>query len=446
MTDRTAPRGLLARLGLDRPELRAWAMYDWANSAFMTVVITAVFPNYFSSVVADGLAPADATARYGFATTLALVFIAVLSPILGVVADRSATKLRLLATFLAIGAAATAAMFFVQRGEWIFGLALFMIANIGINGSFVFYDALLPHVARPDEVDRVSTTGYALGYVGGGLCLALALALILTPATFGLPSGPGLTSSQATLPVRLGFLLTAVWWIVFAIPLFRRVSEPPAGRSDVSTRPPLAQATHDLLASIRELRGFPQALLLLVAFLIYNDGIGTIIRMATIYGTEIGLGRNALIEAIVLVQFVGIPFAFLFGALAGRIGAKRAILGGLVVYVLITLLAFRMRTERDFMVLAILVGMVQGGTQALSRSLFARLIPRQKSGEFFGMFGVFEKFAGIFGPAVFSVVVALTGTSRAALLSLVVFFVIGGLLLLRIDVTAGERAARAAEG
>jgi len=439
-------RPLLERLGLQRPELRAWAMYDWANSGMLTVIITAVFPAYFSRVVAGDLLPAVATERFGLATTVALVLIAALSPILGALADRGGHKLRFLAFFMALGIAATGGLFLAGPGQWLFALFLFGLANVGLNGSFIFYDSLLPHVAEHDEMDRVSTAGYALGYIGGGLLLAICLALILHPAWFHLPSGENLSPREATLPTRLTFLLSAVWWGVFSIPLFRRVQEPVSRLAPRKEGAGLvAQTVHDLVGTFRDLRGYPQAFLMLVAFLLYNDGIGTIIRMATIYGTEIGIGTGAMIAAIVLVQFVGIPFAFLFGSLAGKLGTRRTIFVGLLVYVGISILGFYMKNERDFLMLAVLVGVVQGGTQALSRSLFATLIPRDRSGEFFGFFAVFEKFAGIFGPGLFSLALILTGSSRNGILSLIFFFVAGGLLLARVDIDAGQRQARAAE-
>ncbi len=357
-------------------------------------------------------------------------------------ADRTASKRRLLALFMALGAGTTAALWFVQRGDWMLGLVLFGLANIGANGSFVFYDALLPHIAARDEADRVSTAGFALGYIGGGLMLAFCLAMILKPAFFGLPAGEGLSAAAATLPVRLGFVLTALWWAVFSIPLFRRVGEPAAtGTAGTPFGTALLESVRHVGQTARDLRRYPQAALLLLAYLIYNDGIGTIIRMAGIFGTELGIGRGALIGAIVLVQFVGIPCAFLFGSLAARIGAKRAVLLGLGAYGLCCLLAYRMTTATEFLMLAGLVGLVQGGTQALSRSLFARMIPAAKAGEFFGLFGVFDKFAGILGPAVFGIIVAVTGSSRNALLALIGFFLAGGWLLTRVDVAAGEAAA-----
>lgn len=422
-------------------------LYDWANSAMYVVIVTAIFPTFFSSVAAAGLAPVQATYRFSIATTLGLTIIAVLSPVLGAMADYSAAKKRLLGAFLAFGATAVAAMFFIQRGQWVLAAILFVLANIGVNGSFVFYDSLLPHVAAPEEMDRVSTAGYAFGYLGGGLFLVACLAIILAPSAFGLPHGAGLSPAQATLPTRITFVLTALWWVGFSIPLFRRVPEPP-GRALNAAEARLGAVRASLQRlghTFRKLRGYRQAFVLLIAFLIYNDGVGTIIRMAAIYGEEIGITRTTMIAAIALVQFVGVPFAYLFGGLAKRVGTRPAIFVGLATYLGISVLGYFMRTDRDFILLAVLVGMVQGGVQALSRSLFASMIPRQLSGEFFGFFAVFEKFAGILGPALFSVAILLTGSSRAALLSVVGFFLVGGALLARVDVAEGQRAARAEE-
>jgi UMF1 family MFS transporter len=354
----------------------------------------------------------------------------------------------MLAASMAVGVLACAGMFLIHHGDWRLASALFVVALIGGTASVVFYEALLPHIASSEEIDRVSTAGYAMGYVGGGVLLALNLAWILEPAMFGMPAGPGLSESQATLPTRLALLSVAAWWLLFSIPLFRKVPEPPrvleaderaAGWSVVST--PFQRIGE----TFHELRGFRQAFLMLVAFMIYNDGVQTIQKMATAYGTEIGIDRSALIAAILIVQFVGIPFTFLFGAVAGRIGAKRGIFLGLGVYACISVLAYFMTSATEFFILAGLVGMVQGGTQALSRSLFASLIPAHKSGEFFGFYSVFEKFASIFGPLLFNVTIALTGSSRNAILSIMAFFIVGGLLLLRVNVAEGRSAAAEAE-
>jgi MFS transporter, UMF1 family len=438
---------LLSRLGLDRPELRAWAMYDWAASAVQTTIMVAVFPIYFVKVAGAGLAESGATQRLATVNTLALVIIALLSPILGAISDYRGNKKRFIALFMAVGLAAIMGMFFIHRGDIGLASLLFTVSLVGAAGSFVFYEALLPHLARPGEIDRVSTAGYALGYLGGGVLLALNLAWIQRPDWFGLPAGPGLTESQSTLPVRLAFLSVAAWWVVFSLPLFRRVPEPapllePDERRDEN---PVKMAFVRLGETFRELRSYRNAFLLLLAFLIYNDGIQTIIKMATAYGTEIGIGQNALIGAILVVQFVGIPCSFLFGVLAGRIGAKRALFLGLLAYTAISVLGYFMKTAFHFYLLAGLVGTVQGGTQALSRSLFASMIPQHKSGEFFGFFSVFEKFAGIFGPLIFAGTIAATGSSRNAILSVIFFFAVGALLLWPVNVEEGQRIARAAD-
>ncbi len=426
---------LLSRFGLSRPELRAWALYDCANSAFQTTIITAVFPLFFSDVAAAGLPAPVATARFAWATTIAVSIIAILGPVLGAFADYRAAKKKLLAVFLVLGVITTAMMGFIDKGEWRFALGLFMVANIAISASFIFYDSLLPHIARPEEIDRVSTAGYAIGYIGGGTLLAINLAWILAPGMWGLP--------DALSATKLSFISVAIWWLGFSIPLFRRVPEPPAVL-EADERPdenPVRVAFTRVGETFHELRGYRQAFLMLVAFLLYNDGIQTMIKMASIYGAEVGIDRNALIAAFVIVQFVGIPCAFLFGALANRIGAKTAVLFALVVYVGISVIGYYMTTTAEFFLLAILVGTVQGGSQGLSRSMFARMIPRHKSSEFFGFFSVFEKFAGIFGPAIFAAAVSLTGSSRPAVLSVIVFFIAGGAVLTRVNVAEGEREA-----
>jgi UMF1 family MFS transporter len=424
----------LERLGLGRPDIRAWAMYDWANSAFQTTIIAAVFPIYFHKVAAAGLAPAEATSRFAWATTIAILIVAVIAPLLGAVADYAAMKKRLLGVFLAIGVVATGAMYWIERGDWLFALVLFVIGNVGVAGSVVFYDSLLPHLVGPSDLDRVSSAGYALGYIGGGVLLALNLAMIQKPALFGIP--------DAGMATRLSLASVAVWWLVFSIPLFRRMPEPPRSiEPDETPRMnPVLTGGRRLLETFHELRKYRQAFLLLLAFLLYNDGIQTIIRMATTYGSEVGIDESAMILALLITQFIGVPFAFLFGALADRIGAKRAIFGGLAVYAGITVLGYYMKNATQFLALAALVGMVQGGTQALSRSLFASMIPRHKSSEFFGFFGVFERYAGILGPAVFAWVSAHSGTSRSAILSVIAFFVLGAALLTRVDVAAGRAA------
>jgi UMF1 family MFS transporter len=428
---------LLARVGLHRPELRAWALYDWANSVFMTTVLQ-VFQIYFPSVVAADLPRVVATERFAWATTIGMVIVAVLSPMLGAIADYAGIKKKMMAATVALGVSATAALYLVGRGDWKLGLTLFILGNIFINASFVFYESLLPHIASAEEIDRVSAAGYALGYLSGGLLLILNALWIQHPAWFGIP--------DAVTATRLSFLSAAVWWAVFSIPLFLRVPEPPAAQVRTgSAASAVTAALHRLGGTLRDLRGYRHAFLLLLAFLLYNDGVQTIIRMGAVYGVEIGISSGALMTAIIMIQFVGVPFAILFGALAGRFGVKRMLFVPLVVYVVVAIVGYRMKTATDFFVLAFLVATVQGGSQALSRSLFATMIPRARSGEFFGFWGVFDKFGGVIGPFVFASMIATTGSSRPAILALIVFFVAGGLLLTFVDVDEGRRHAREAE-
>jgi UMF1 family MFS transporter len=434
-------RPLLESLGLHRPELRAWAMYDWATSAMQAVIMTAVFPIFYASVARSaGRVGSDATRAWADINTWTLIGIAVASPLLGAIADRAPVKKRGLGLFMLVGVLGTAGMYFISEGHLALASTTYALALIGATCSFVFYEAMLPHLASPDEVDRVSSAGFALGYLGGGLLLAFNVVLLLKPALFGLPAGEGLTFDQASLPARVGFVAVAVWWLGFGLITLRGVPETPVKDRGEGGLRVVVGALRELRQTLAALRAYPQAFLMLGAFLIYNDGISTIIRMATVYGSEIGLGPSDMIPAVLLVQFIGIPFAFAFAWLAGRIGTKRAILLGLAAYTVISVVGWRMATARDFFILAVLVGMVQGGTQALSRSLFANLVPTERSGEFFGLWSVFEKFAGILGPLFFSVAIGLTGSSRSAILSVIVFFVVGGAMLVAVDVAKGRAA------
>lgn len=423
-------------MGLDSPELRAWAWYDCANSAFWCTVIVAVFPPFFSSYAADGLDRTAATERYAWTTTIAVTIVALIAPLLGAIADHRAMKKTLLAVSIAVGVVATAAMAMIERGGWLFAATLFLIGNVGVASSLIFYDSLLPHVARPDQLDRASTAGFAVGFFGSGLLLLLNLAWIVSPSTFGL--------ADAVAGIRLSFISVAIWWLLFSIPLFRRVAEPAATPPSGVPGGVVRTAFVGAWRTFQELRRQRDAFMMLVAFLLYNDGIQTIIRMGPVYGAEIGIDQNAQIAALVLVQFVGVPFAYLFGAAASRVGPKPTLYVALAVYVVITVLGYGMTETWQFFVLAGLVGTVQGGSQAISRSVFARLIPRHKSSEYFGFFAVFEKFGGIFGPALFSISVSLTGSSRNAFLSVIVFFVLGGWLLRRVDIARGQAQAESA--
>jgi UMF1 family MFS transporter len=427
---------LMARVGLVTPEQRAWAWYDWANSAFFTTVVTAVFPSFFSSYAAAPMAPAEATARFALITTLSVATIAISAPVLGAMADHSAAKKRLLGLFMAIGACACGSMVFIGRGDIGLASILFFIANVGVSGSTVFYDSLLPHVAKPSETDRVSAAGYAMGYIGGGILLLINLAWILKPEMFGF--------ADAGSASRASFLSVAIWWAVFSLPLFRVVPEPatgpkPEGESGVA----IFAAFSRLATTLGEIRKYRNAFYLFVAMLLYQDGIQTIIRMAGVYGAEVGVAQTAQIAAFVMVQFLGIPFSLLFGSLGARIGTKRAIFIAIGVYALATVLAFFMKTATHFFILAAMIATVQGGAQALSRALFSRLVPADRTSEYFGFFAIAERFATILGPLVFYVSVTMTGSSKTAILAILGFFVAGAWVLSLVDEEEGTRAAQA---
>jgi len=426
---------LMARVGLVTPEQRAWAWYDWANSVYFTTVITAVFPTFYATYAAKGLGlePAQVTARFSLITTVSVATIAIAAPILGAVADYSGIKKRLLAIFMIIGVVSCAAMAMIGEGDIGLASALFFIGNIGVSGSLVFYDSLLPHVAKAGDTDRVSSAGYAMGYLSGGVMLLINLAWIMRPASFGFADGAAAT--------KAAFVAVALWWAAFSIPLFRNVPEPPTepGERRGSV---IAAAFGRLGQTFREIRRYRHAFLLFIAMLIYQDGIQTVIRMSSVYGAEVGIDTNLQIAAFVMVQFVGIPFAFLFGSLGARIGTKRCIFIAIGVYIVAAVLAYFMTSVVHFFVLAFLVAMVLGGSQALSRALFSRLIPQDRTSEFFGFFAVSERFATIMGPVLFFISATLTGSSRSAIIGIVILFIAGGFVLSLVDEEEGMRAAK----
>ncbi len=411
--------------------VNAWCLYDWGSSAFSTTVESAVLPVYFEQVVAASLAANMATVYWGYTNAAALLIAAILAPILGSIADYTGGKKRLLTIFAAVGIVATALMVFIDAGNWLLALGLFMFGSIGLGASYVFYDALLPHVARPKDIDYVSSKGYALGYLGGGILLAVNIVMIM------------FIFKGSNWGSRLSFLTVAIWWAIFTLPLLRRVPEPRANTAGIGAGvSPVVAGFRRMGQTFSELRKYRQLFLFLMAFWLYNDGIGTIIKMATIYGSEIGIGMVDLIGALLLTQFVGIPFSLLFGKFSGKLGTKRSIMVGLGWYTLIAVAGYFMSTGWHFWVLAVMVGMVQGGTQALSRSLFGLMAPKARSGEFFGFYDISSKFAGIAGPVLFGVVGQLMGSSRLSIVSLVIFFIGGIALLWRVDEQEGIRIAQ----
>jgi UMF1 family MFS transporter len=417
-----------------RRVLNAWAMYDWANSAFATVVLTALLPVYYQSVAGAGLPAGRATAYWGYTNSIAILAAALLGPLLGALADLRGARKRLLAGFALLGATGTGLLYFAGQGQWLLASLFFIVGNVGFATANVFYDSLLPHIARPEEIDRVSARGFGLGYLGGGLLLAACVALLAA-----LPE-------RRPEVMRAAFVLVAAWWAVFSIPLLRRVPEtaPQATRAELA-RPALAVALARLAGTARDLRHLRQVLIFLLALWLYTDAIGTITKMAVIVGAEIGIGQSALVGTILAIQFVSIPFSFLFGWLAERIGPKRAIQAGLTVYAFVTVGAFAMRTEVHFLLLGLGVATAQGGVQAMTRSLGARMVPRQRTGEFFGFVSVLIKFAGILGPALFGWVGQATGRGQAGFGVVLVYLLLGMWVLGRVREREAIEAAAAEE-
>lgn len=413
----------------------AWTMYDWGNSAFATSIMAAVLPVYYATVAGANLPGNMATVYWAYTTAISVLLIALLSPVLGSIADFQGAKKRYLTAFVILGVSSTALLYLVRTGDWMLASLLFVGGNLGFAGSLVFYDSLLPHIARPEEIDQVSARGFAMGYIGGGLLLAVNLAMIML--------APEELTGQMT---RLTFVTVAVWWLIFTIPLWRRIKEPPRRmKSEEVHLNVVSGGFRRLLKTFKEITRYRQLFLFLIAFWFYSNGIGTIISMATIYGAEIGLGQTTLIGTLLMVQFVAAPFSFLFGWMAKKIGAKRSIYIALLIYTGIAVAGYFLSQEWHFWALGFAVGTVQGGSQALSRSLFSRMLPKSKSAEFFGFFSVSEKFAGFAGPLVFGVVGQIMGSSRLSIVSLILFFAIGAFLLNRVDEVEGMRTAEAEE-
>jgi len=412
----------------------AWAAYDWANSAFATTVMAGFFPVYFKQYWNAGVPATESTFRLGMTSGLASLCIALLAPVLGAIADRGGTRLRLLMTFTVLGSVATIALALVPQGQWWLAAALFLAASLGFWGGIVFNDSLLLHVAEPAEYDLVSGFGYSLGYLGGGLLFACNVFMTLQPQRFGL--------ADAGEAVRWSFVSVGVWWIVFALPCALWVRE----RRDDRSRPSAGEAVRagfsELRGTLREIARYRPLLWFLAAYVLYIDGVNTIIKMAVDYGLSLGFEQSHLVKALLLTQFVAFPAALAFGWLGGRIGARRGIFLALAVYLAVTCYAYFLDEARDFYVLACVVGLVQGGIQSLSRSYYGRLVPEGKSSEFFGFYNMMGKASAIIGPALVGVVAAVTGDPRLSILSIVILFVAGGALLV-VAARSGQDAAAA---
>lgn len=418
--------------------VRAWTLYDWANSAFATTIMGAILPNYFATYIATE----NSLTLWGLTVAIGSLIIALISPVLGAIADFKGSKKLFMGILAGLGIVSTALFFFIKSpDQWLLCCILYILATIGFAGSLVFYDALLPHVAKEEEIDQVSSRGYAMGYVGGGVLLLINVLMIF----FGPGLLPQMPEAEATqLMMRLSLASVAIWWAVFSIPIFKDVKEPPRKAEEHEIGQDVVTIGFArFVNSLKNIREFKDLFLFILAFFVYANGIGTIITMAVAFGTDLGFGTLILIGTLLMVQFVAAPFAILFGKLSKKMGIKNAITLSLVIYTLIAIIGYFMTEEWHFLILGFGVATVQGGSQALSRSLVGQLMPKSKTAEFYGFYSVSEKFNTVVGPLLFAAINHFTDNSRLAIISLVVFFLAGIWLLRKVNIERGLAQAAA---
>ncbi|MCP4089723.1 MAG: MFS transporter [Gammaproteobacteria bacterium] len=420
----------------NRKQKLSWAMYDWANSAFATTVMAGFFPLFFKQYWAGELEVGESTFLLGNANALASVLVVVLAPILGAIADRGGAKKRFLLFFAMMGVVMTGALYMVAQGEWGLALVVYMLAVLGFSGSVVFYDSLLVDVAEEKELDMVSAIGFSFGYLGGGLLFAFDVMMTLYPQSFGL--------DDAAHAVRLSFLSVAIWWGVFSIPVMLFVKES-RSHAPVGALAAVRGGFNQLWATFLQIRTLKVTFLFLLAYWLYIDGVDTVVRMAVDYGLSLGFDSNHLMLALLITQFVGFPAALVFGRLGERRGARQGIMIAIFVYFMVIIWAFQMQQVWEFYALAVTIGLVQGGIQALSRSFYARIIPKTKSGEFFGFYNMMGKFAAVLGPLMMGWVAIITQNPRISILSVLLLFIAGAILLALVDEEKGRQQVRAFE-
>lgn len=414
----------------DKPT-KSWILYDVANSAFSTAVMAGFFPIFFKQYWSAGVDPTLSTFRLGVTNSLASLLVALLAPMLGAVADAGGTRRKYLLAFAALGATMTALLFLIAQGQWTAAAVVYVLALLGFSGSIVFYDSLLVAVARPERVDFVSAVGFAAGYLGGGLLFAINVWMTLAPKTFGLDG-----ADQA---VRASFLTVAVWWVAFSVPLAMWVREQAAAAQPAPGRSRVREGMEELLETVRNVKRYRLVFLFLIAYFLYIDGVHTIVRMAVDYGLSLGFDSTSLITALLIVQFVGFPAAIVFGKAAQRTGARPAILFGIGVYAAICLWGYRMTHTWEFYALAVTIGLVQGGVQSLSRSLYSRLIPPERAGQFFGFYNTVGRFSAVLGPVLMGWVSYATGNPRLSMFAVMALFIVGAALLLRVPADPDTR-------
>ncbi|MFD2215249.1 MFS transporter [Metabacillus endolithicus] len=404
-------------------EENSWIFYDWASSAYSIIISTAVFPIYYKAAAMNaGVSAANSTAYLGYTISIATFILAMLGPILGTIADYQGYKKRFFSFFFTLGMGFTALLAFIPSEQWLLLLVCYTLAAIGFSGSNIFYDAFLVDVTTEERMNRISARGFGLGYIGSTIPFIISIAIIVLAQSELIPL-------STTVASKIAFIITAVWWGLFAIPLFKNVHQ----RYYIEREPnPVFNSFKRLSQTLKEVRKHRALFLFLLAYFFYIDGVGTIITMSTAYGTDLGISSTSLLIILFVTQVVAAPFAILYGRLSERFTGKKMLYVGIIIYMGVCIYAYFLDSTMDFWILAMLVATSQGGIQALSRSYYAKLIPKEKANEFFGFYNIFGKFASIMGPLLVGVTAQVTGNSSSGVFSLVILFIIGILILIKV--------------
>ncbi|MDF1509135.1 MFS transporter [Robertmurraya sp. DFI.2.37] len=402
---------------------KSWALYDWANSAYTIVIVTAIMPLYFKSVATEaGISGATSTAYWGYANSIATLIVSILAPILGTIADFKGFKKRFFVFFTALGVVFTLLLAVVPSDQWLILLVFFVLTSVGFAGANVFYDAFLVDVTSEERMNKVSAHGYAIGYIGSTIPFIISIAIIILAQESIIPL-------SVTVASQIAFVITALWWGTFTIPMLKNVEQ----KYYVERVPnPVRASFKKLYKTIKNIKMYRPLFLFLLAYFFYIDGVSTIIKMSTAYGSDVGISSSTLLIVLFITQVVAAPFTVIFGKFGTKYGDKKMIMVGIFIYIFICCYAFFLDSALDFWILAMLVGTAQGGIQSLSRSYFAKLVPKESSNEFFGFYSIFGKFAAIAGPVLLGVTAQITGNTSYGVFSLIVLFIIGAIILTRV--------------
>ena len=418
---------------MDKKKVFSWTLYDWANSAFATTVMAGFFPIFFEKYWSNPELVDQSTFYLGLSNSIGSLIVAAVAPFLGAISDTGSTKKKFLFTFAFLGILSTSLLWFVEQGDWQLAAILYAIGAIGFASGNIFYDSLLPSVAKKNEFDLVSSLGYSLGYLGGGILFIINILMYQNPEWFGIP--------DATTAIRLSFVTVGVWWSIFSIPIFLFVPEK-KNSYDISFGKAVGLGWSQLKTTFKEIKQMKVVGLFLFSYWLYMDGVDTIIRMAGKIALSMGFEASDMLMVLIIVQLIGFPAGLAFNWFSSKITPKNAVMVAIVFYTLGTGSAYFMTSRLHFYIIAGIIGLFQGGIQAISRSLFARLVPKGKEGEFFGFYNMLGKFSAVVGPILLGTVTLVTGNARLGLFALVILFVGGGILLYKVDFDEGERIAK----